>query len=175
MDTHLDPYTEILELLRQWDVEKDIGDSHEIAALRQYDVETLRKAISSIFTSGNAQIRINVIEAMPYLVPREMMIELLISCLHDNHVVIRWKSCQMLQQHPDPRATMPLMELLRTEKNADIRVTAVDALGKIGNARAISALTDAIKNDKGKDFGGRSVAKTARGAIAAIKERMKSA
>ena len=44
----------------------------------------------------------------------------------------------------------------------------------LGNAQAISALTDAIKNDPGKDVQGRRVAKMARVSIAAIKERKKS-
>ena len=174
MDKHLEPNSEVVRLLRQWGDGPENGNSHAIAALRQYDEETLKKAIVSIFSSGNAQIRIYAIEAMPYIVSREMMIELLIPCLHDDRVVIRWKSCKMFQRYADPRATIPLMEVLRKEKNPDIRVAAADALGKIGNTQAISALTDAIKNDKGKDFEGRTVATMARGAIAAIKERMKS-
>ena len=174
MQSLLHAYSEIVRLLQQWGEGQEGADASELVALRRYDVETLKKAISSIFTSGNAQLRIYAIEAIPYLVPRELMIELLIPCLHDERVVVRWKSCKMLQQHPAPRATMPLMELLRKEKNPDIRVVAADALGKIGNTQAISVLTDAIKNDKGKDFGGKSVAKIARVSIAAIKERMKS-
>jgi HEAT repeat protein len=173
MANQIQANSEIMKLLRQWGDGTESGDAYEILAIRKYDVETLRAALSSIFLSGNTQIRIYAIDAMPYILPREGIIQLLIPCLQDERVAIRWKSCQMLQRYPDRRATIPLMEVLRKEKNPDIRVVAADALGRIGNAEATTVLTDALKNDKGRDFEGRTVAKTARLAIAAIKERMK--
>jgi hypothetical protein len=173
MDTHLEPNSEIVRLLRQWGDGAKQGDACEIEALRQYDVETLKGAMSTIFISGNAQIRIYAIDAMSHIVPPNVMIELLLPCLHDDRTFIRWKSCKMFQHYPDPLAMIPLMELLQKEKNPDTRVIAAEVLGKIGNEQAISILLNAVKNDKGKDFEGRTVATTARLAIAEIKARRK--
>lgn len=173
MDDQLEPGSEIVRLLRQWGDGPGHGDACEIEALRQYDIETLTEAIAAIFTSGNAQIRLYALDALPYIVPQDVIIELLLPCLHDERAFIRWKSCKMLQRYPDPRAAIPLMELLRTEKNPDTRVLAADVLGKIGDAQAISVLSNSVKNDKGKDFEGRTVATTARGAITEIKARTK--
>lgn len=173
MDNHLESYLEIVSLLRQWGEGPACVDACEIDALRQFDVETLKGAISSIFISGNAQIRIYAIDALPYIVPREVMVELLLPRLHDERAVIRWLSCKMFQRYPDPQAMIPLMEVLQMEKNPDTRVIAAEVLGEIGDKQAIPVLSNAVKSDKGKDFEGRTVAATARVAIAEIKERSK--
>jgi len=174
MDHHPEPNSEVVRLLRQWGDGPECDDACEIEVLRQYDVETLKGALSLIFCSGNAQIRIYAIDSMPHIIPREVMIELLLPCLHDERTFIRWKSCKMFQRYPDPQAMVPLMELLQEEKNPDTRVIAADILGKIGDEQAISVLSKAVKTDKGKDFKGRTVATTARTAIAEIKARLRS-
>ena len=174
MDNQLESNSKIVRLLRQWGEGLEQSDACEIETLRQYDVETLKGALSFIFCSGNAQIRIYAIDAMPSIVPRDVMIELLLPRLHDERVIIRWKSCKMFQRYPDPRVRIPLMELLQKEKNPDTRVIAAEILGKIGDEQAISVLSNAVKNDKGKDFEGRTVTTTARAAIAEIKVRSKS-
>lgn len=174
MNNQLEPNSEIVRLLRQWGEGQGQSDACEIEALRQYDVEILKGALSLIFHSGNAQIRIYTIDAMPHIIPQDIMIEWLLSCLYDNRTFIRWKSCKMFQRYPDPRAKTPLQELLQKEKNPDTRVIAAEVLGKIGDKQAILVPSNVAKNDKGKNFEGRTVATTARAAIAEIRARSKT-
>lgn len=173
MDIHLETDLEILRLLRQWGEGPKCADACEIEALRRFDVDALKRAISTIFVSGNAQIRIHAIDVLPYIVPQDVMIELLLPRLHDERAVIRWMSCKMFQRYPNPQAMIPLMDVVQEEKNPDTRVVAVKILGKIGDEQAISVLSIVVKNDKGKNFEGQSVAASARKAIAEIRRRIR--
>jgi HEAT repeat protein len=86
---------------------------------------------------------------------------------------VDWRAflCQELALHPSPRGITKLIDVLLNDKNANVRYSAAEALGDIGNAEALQALEHAVKNDKGKDFEGLPVAREAQRAIQNIRNR----
>ena len=175
MDSHLYPYQEIVKLLKKWEKDLEQENAPELLALRQYDVKTVCETVSAIFTLAEADLRLTALDALPYIVPREEMTGLLLSCLSDPRSSVRWTACKLFQRYPDPQITPSLIHLLETDDNPTVRFMAADLLCEFGDERALPALLNAADNDPGKDYEGRAVADAAREAIVSIHERMKAA
>ena len=173
MDDHLAPYADILMLLRQWNEGLQQREAPQIHLLRQYEVTEIVEAMSAILVFAEAEMRLTAMEALPYIVPLEAMVDLLVPCLSDARSSIRWSICKLFGQYPDPRATLSMIEVLQSDENPHVRVVAADALCEIGDARALPALLHAAEHDREKNYEGRTVAQAASEAIASIKERMK--
>jgi HEAT repeat protein len=146
----------------------------EISALREYDVQYITGAMLAILAHVESDARTYVIDALTYLVPRDVMIDLLLPCLSDPSPEIRWSVCEAINGNPDPRVVLSLVKVLQDDDDPDVRVVAVEALSSVGDERALPALAYAEKHDKGKDYEDRTVANAAREAIAAIRKRTNS-
>jgi hypothetical protein len=175
MDSHLYPYREIVKLLQKWEKDLEQENAPELLALRQYDVKTICETVSAIFMFAEADLRLTALDALPYIVPREEMTGLLLSCLSDPRSSVRWSACKLFQRYPDPQIIPSLIQMLETDENPTVRFMAADLLCEFGDERALPALLNAAENDPGKDYEGRAVADAAREAIASIQERMKAA
>jgi hypothetical protein len=175
MDSHLYPYREIVKLLQKWEKDLEQENAPELLALRQYDVKTICQTVSAIFTFAEADLRLTALDALPYIVLREEMTRLLLSCLSDPRSSVRWSACKLFQRYPDPQITPHLVHILETDENPTVRFMAADLLCEFGDERAIPTLLNAAEHDPGKDYEGRAVADAAREAIASIQERMKAA
>ncbi len=81
--------------------------------------------------------------------------------------------CRTLAEFHDPRAVGKLSGVLLESTDADVRYAAAEALGKIGDSKAVSALQYAQQNDTGEDFEGFAIADAAREALLKIKNRHK--
>jgi HEAT repeat protein len=174
MNSHLEPYTDIVNLLRAWgDGFKD-ENGPEILALRQYDLEQITKAMSAILAFAEEEVRFHAVHAIPHLVPGEVVVELLLPYLEDPNRILRWVLCELFHGFPDERVVLPLVELLEKDVDPDVRVVAAEALFAVGDERAIPALTYAAEHDDGKDFEDRTVSYAARQALVAIEKRIKS-
>ena len=171
MNVHLEPYSEILTLLSRWGIGSKDAKGLEILALRKYDVHHLINAMSAILIYADTDVRFYGIDALPYLVPSEAVIDLLIPCLSDPSPDIRWTVCEALHDYPNPKVVLPLVKVLQEDENSDVRLVAAEALYAVGDERAIPALAYAEKHDKGKDYEDRTVAHAARQAITAIEKR----
>ncbi|MBK9926093.1 MAG: HEAT repeat domain-containing protein [Anaerolineales bacterium] len=179
MNTHLTPYADIIEALCQW-AESHNADSlkyenlPEILTLSKHDVSQISKVMSAILSFAETDIRLYVINALPHLVPSDVMIDLLLPYLSDSSSGIRWTLCELFHGYPDSRVVLPLVKVLQNDADPNVRLVAAEALYAVGDERAIPALAYAEKYDKGKDYEDRTIANAAHEAIAAIKKRMKS-
>lgn len=171
MDSQLYPYRDIIRLLQKWENGLELEQAPELPALRQYELQTLCDAISTIFAFADADLRLTAIDALPYLVPREIMTGLLVPCLADPRSSVRWTACKVFQRYPDPQIVPHLIEMLQRDENPTVRFMAADLLCEFGDERALPALTQAAETDTGQDYEGRTVADAAREAIASIQER----
>jgi HEAT repeat protein len=174
MDSHLYPYREIIKLLQKWEKDLEQENATELLALRQYEVKTICEAVSAIFIFGEVDLRLTALDALPYILPREEMTRLLLSCLSDPRSSVRWSACKLFQRYPDPQIIPSLIHLLETDENPTVRFMAADLLCEFGDERALPALSNAAGHDAGKDYEGRAVADAAREAIASIQERTKA-
>jgi HEAT repeat protein len=174
MDSHLYPYLEIVKLLQKWEKGLEQENAPELLAIRQYDVTIVCEALSAIFRFGEVDLRLTALDALPFIVPREQMTSLLVSCLSDPRSSVRWTACKLFQRFPDPQIIPALIGLLEQDDNPTVRFMAADLLCEFGDDRALPALFHAIENDPGKDYEGRSIADAAREAVVSIQERMKT-
>jgi|WetSurMetagenome_2_1015567.scaffolds.fasta_scaffold401631_2 hypothetical protein len=172
MDSHLYPYRDIVRLLQEWEKGLEKEESPEILELRGYELKTLCEALSAIFAFAETDLRLTALDALPHIVPRQEMSNLLVGCLSDPRSSVRWTACKIFQRYPDPQAIPIFIRLLEQDDNPTVRFMAADLLCEFGDERALPALVYAIENDSGKDYEGRSVAEAAREAILSIQERM---
>ena len=174
MNSHLEPYTDIVNLLDRWgDGFKD-QNAPEILTLRQYDLEQITKAMSAILAFAEEEVRFHAVDAIPQLVPSDVVVDLLLPYLHDPNPILRWILCELFHGFPDARIVLPLAELLEKDVDPDVRVVAAEALFAVGDERAIPVLVYAVEHDDGKDFEDRTVSYAARQALLAIEKRTKS-
>ena len=175
MDSQLYSYRDIINLLQKWEKGLEQEQAPEILALRHYDLQTICEAISAIFAFAEADLRLTAIDALPHIVPRQMITGLMIPCLSDPRSSVRWTACKLFQRYPDPQVIPYLIDMLQMDDNPTVRFTAADLLCEFGDERAIAALSEAAETDTGRDYEGRTVAEAAREAIASIRERAKAA
>jgi hypothetical protein len=179
MNASLAPYSEIINALVQWANNRNADNMEnekapEILKLQEYDEPEISKALSAILAFAEPEIRLHAIDALPYLVSRDVMIELLIPSLSDPSPGIRWTVCEVFHGYPDSRVVLPLANVLENDPEPDVRVVAAEALFAVGDERAIPALILAKAHDNGKDYEDRTVAHAAGEAIIAIEKRVQS-
>ena len=174
MNQELELHADIIDLLISWGNSFKTETTPEIFALRQYDIEKIINAMSVILAFGDAKVRFHAVDAIPYLVPNDVVINLLLPYLNDPIPELRWTLCELFHSYRDSRVVLPLAELLQNDIDPDVRVVAAEALFAVGDERAIPALTYATEHDTGKDYEDRTVADAARNAIVAIENRIKS-
>jgi HEAT repeat protein len=163
-----------VNLLRRWgDGFKD-ENAPEILALRQYNVEPLTKAMSAILAFAEEDVRFHAVDAIPWLVSSDVVVDLLLPYLNDPNHILRWVLCELFHGVPDSRVVLPLAKLIEEDVDPNVRVVAAEALFAVGDERAIPALVRAAEHDDGKDFEDRTVSYAARQAIVAIEKRTKS-
>ena len=126
--------------------------------------KTLRVLLSIVSDQNypNSEVRYRATEAIasidPYGCPR-----LLLPFLNDPDWIIRSEVCGRIYNygyiyHENfEEAVLPLTEILRHDSEVSVRMIAADALGKLGDKRAIPALQWAREHDDGEDWEGRSV------------------
>lgn len=86
--------------------------------------------------------------------------------------VVREYTCGALGDLVDMRAVAPLAKALLNDPSADVRWLAANALGKIGNPEALSALEYAREHDPYVNWEGRPVREVARQAIDSIEAKL---
>ncbi len=80
-------------------------------------------------------------------VTRDNAIKSLLIGLNSNNYGLRTSSAFMLGEIKANEAVIPLMNMLRTEKNEDARIVAALALYKINDSRGVFAVKQAIQFD----------------------------
>ena len=174
MNRELEQYSDVIDLLLHWADDFKDEMAPDIIALHQYDVKKMTNAMSAILAHADIEVRFHAVDAIPYLVPDDTVVDLLLPYLNDPSRELRWTLCELFHSYPDSRVVLPLVKLLQEDIDQDVRVVAAEALFAVGDERAIPALTYAAEHDNGKDFEDRTVAQAARNAIVAIQNRIKS-
>lgn len=95
---------------------------------------------SAIAFAGNAP-------AKKANINRDIAIENLLVGISSDNYGLRTTSAYMLGELESSEAVIKLMKMLREEKNEDARIMAALSLYKIGDARGINAIKQAIKFD----------------------------
>jgi hypothetical protein len=78
---------------------------------------------------------------------RENTVESLIIGLSSDNIGLQSSSAYMIGELQLSQAVIPLLRILHTEKNEELRITAALALYKIGSPIAINAVKQAIRFD----------------------------
>ncbi len=68
----------------------------------------------------------------------------LISLLNDDTSFVRWEAAKALQKIHHPDAILPLIEVLRNDEDADVRMAAAQALGQYPTRPVFDALVGAL-------------------------------
>jgi hypothetical protein len=172
MNEKLVQYADVVSLLHQWRAHQKKRDVAEFVALQQCDQARLVTAMRTMLAYAELELRFAVADALPFVLPDDMVVDLLIPYLTDPSPEFRWTLCEILHGYPDPRVVLPLTQVLLEDREPDVRLIAAEALHAVGDARAIPALSHAARHDHGKDYEDRAIARAARDAIAAIQRRM---
>jgi HEAT repeat protein len=98
-------------------------------------------------------------------------VRLVLPHLNSPDSTLRWVICGLLSNHGNKEAVLPLVNVLKNDSEADVRMLAAFALGKIGDRRAIPTLQWAQQHDYGIDYEGRRVSDVAKDAIREILEQ----
>ncbi len=92
-------------------------------------------------------VRKNAAKAFLYI-RNSLAVEALIETLHDKNRHVRSVAISGLAVQRDTRAVGPLITILKDQNNdKDLRKSAIDALGEIGDSRAVELLIEVLKDD----------------------------
>jgi hypothetical protein len=95
-----------------------------------------------LITASNAEVNPKATSEI-----RENTVESLIIGLSSDNIGLQSSSAYMIGELQLSQAVIPLLRILHTEKNEELRITAALALYKIGSPIAINAVKQAIRFD----------------------------
>jgi HEAT repeat protein len=135
-----------------------------VAEMRAAGADRLFPLLIPVLTGPDPEARCAACEAVFHIdAPRA--IELVIPLLDDSEVVVRWQACGCLHDFGDERAVAPLIRVLQSDPDAQVRGTAAYALGGIRSPAAIPALLAAMDSDHELDELGHSASSGAATAL----------
>lgn len=124
------------------------GAGHEIAARRLGELKDPTRAVEPLLQAlqhRSSQVRANAAQSLGKL-GDERGVEPLIQALQDPDFFVRAQAARALGELRDPSATIPLIQQLQYEQHANPRSAAAWALGQIGDALAVDALLEVMRN-----------------------------
>lgn len=93
-----------------------------------------------------------------------LALKMLLAGLQDDDLSVRLTCCYRLAEKGDPAAIGPLRMALETDSELDVRLAAIDALGKIRSTESVTALGVALADrDPAVQYAGVQALKTASG------------
>ena len=88
----------------------------------------------------------------------------LVAGLNDDNRDVRTVCCRMLGQRQDPAGLAPLSRIVGADADAEVRMAAIDALGKYKSPASVQALAAAVKDrDPAMQYAGVQAMKNASG------------
>lgn len=140
-------------------------DEAVISRIRTFDLgEQLIPCFREMVAASAPEFRCQAALAIFYIAPLDGL-DLLVELLDDTEIVVRWYVCGLLHDIGDQRAIEPLIHLMKTDPDPQVRNTAAYALGGIGDARAIPALIETMESDHEFDELGHSAGSCAATAL----------
>jgi HEAT repeat protein len=138
-----------------------------LQTLVELDREAVVQVLTQVLNSQDSNLRCQAAETLVKLDP-DYGVRQILPYLETPDSTLRWVICGLLSTHGDKKAVLPLVNVLQNDSEADVRMLAAFALGRIGDQRAISALEWAREHDEGTDYEGRRVSDVAADAILKI-------
>ena len=155
------------EEIRSWLTQLRGGatqDETVICSMRSFGLERLIPYLREMLGASDRELRCQAALAIFYVAPIDGL-DLLLGLLDDVESVVRWHTCGLLHDIGDQRAIEPLIHLMKTDRDPQVRNTVAYALGGIGDARAIPALIETMDNDHEFDELGHSASSCAATAL----------
>ncbi len=122
-----------------------------LAELRNFESESASRVALSALRDPSEIVRATATHTVVYL-PEEEAVRALLPLLNDKSDYIRRETAHALGIVGNSGAVAALIELLRSDKNREVRAASAAALGRIGDVSAIGPLVFAIqRNRKSKD------------------------
>lgn len=140
------------------------GRNRAVAEMRNAGADRLFPHLLAMLSDIDPEVRCLACEAI-VLVDGLRALESILPLLDDPDVTVRWFACGCLHDFADERAVTPLIRLLQTDSDAQVRGTAAYALGGIGSPAAIPALLTAMESDHEFDELGHSASSAAATAL----------
>jgi HEAT repeat protein len=103
----------------------------------------------------------------------ETSVSSLVSMLRDGEPTVRWVATGLLSDIADVRAKDPLIQVAQNDTDVNVRLNAVWALGRVGDASTISFLSKVASQDSQHNDEGRRVDNAAKEAIENIQKRVR--
>jgi len=141
-----------------------------ISALTRIDRATAITALTKLINCQETELRCDAAEALIRL-DRNAGVDLLCPLLLDADSLVRWGVCGLLHDFGDKRAVSWLTRALSDDSEADVRLLAATALGRIGTHEDLPNLRKAAERDLGADYDGHRVRDAAAEAIVQILAR----
>jgi HEAT repeat protein len=142
------------------------GRGHDaiVAEMRDQGGERLFPLLLPLLGSPEPLIRSALCEALLRIDARRAL-ESVLPLLLDADEYVRWHLCGCLHRFGNQAAIGPLISVLKTDKDAQVRGTAAYALGGIASPAAIPALLSAMESDRELDCLGHSASSCAATAL----------
>ena len=126
---------------------------NEVAAAAFGKLGDKRAVPILIEAQKNKTINMNWIGYGLVLLEEERGWEILVKQLKDTRWGHRRHTIEFMESLKDKRAVPHLISVLKNDTHANVRASAARALGTIGDASALSALTDALADDEQTEWG----------------------
>lgn len=111
------------------------------AELFSQSEEVVRAYIENTLKNDSHWIRANALEAISIAECNEL-IDIVIACLRDNHGWVRGKAAEVLGKFRAKDATIDIIKCIEEDNDVMVRLSAVWALGEIGDKRALEILSE---------------------------------
>lgn len=155
---------QLLVGLRSHDRSVVLDAAHRLRALDRLQVI---KGLRSRLSHEVSEVRCMAAEALMKVCGSEGL-QFILRLLADQDSTVRWCAAGISHDFSDVRAVPDLIRVVTGDPEADVRLVAAQALGRIGDATALGALRTVAEHDLGEDYEGRKVAAAAAEAIEQI-------
>jgi len=127
-----------------------------LATLESLDRDKVVIALGNMLKNSDAEKRVLAVDALMNIDLRETL-DLILPFLRDPDSEVRWTICNWLCTDGDSRAIEPLINVLKSDQDVNVRTRAACALGASRDFKAKDALLWARDHDYEEDMHGFSV------------------
>jgi HEAT repeat protein len=158
-------WQQVYELLQELCSSNDLRQRESVTRqLMELDREPTIDALSTLLSDDNPELQGYAAQVLVEMDPKNG-VKLMTPLLESLEATLRWHICGLLGKYGDEQVTMPLVNVLRTDQDIDVRYAAVFALGKVGDLRAVPVLEWIQHHDDGMDYHSHRISTAATDAI----------
>ncbi len=117
-----------------------------IEEMRSFGPQRIMPLLHAMLAASDPEVRCKAAEAILWI-DRVQGVHQVSPLLQDKDRTVRWYTCGLMHDLGNERAVDLLIERMKNDPDPQVRGAAAYALGGIGSASAISALTEIFQND----------------------------